>query len=401
MAESLVVYTVLHQPRRLRIPAEPLEVGAGTRAIEHAMFDEELDERCFHQAARECYYPAATFLLELVSQGFQFGIGFTRSFLRQAVAWDGQLLSLLRQIVRSPNVELVCAEPRSSFLPLFDLRLFKRELKWAQEDLEALFGVRPVVADSTEMIASSGVDHVVRALPFGGMLIDGQDCILGWRESTHVYHRDGGLMLLARHRPLSEDVSRRFSDRSWAGYPLNARAYSGWVGDTSGSVVFVEWPLENVFSPQGIDNGVFRFLEGLVEELPRAGVTLLTPSGAFAKYEGRSFHLPLPFHACAPIDPQEMDALLGSAVQRRLFVSMLQAYNKSLLTRRRGLIDLALWLIQAEALRLVGCMERRTGNAEPAPWLIPDEWSGMGTSVGVEDVQQVYVNFIHGLDMFL
>ena len=67
MAESLVIYTVLHQPRRLRIPAEPLQVGAGTRAIEHAMFDDELDERCFHQAARECYYPAATLLLELIA----------------------------------------------------------------------------------------------------------------------------------------------------------------------------------------------------------------------------------------------------------------------------------------------------------------------------------------------
>ena len=45
MAEHLVVYTVVHQPRRPKLPAQPIPQGARIRDIEHCLFDERLNER--------------------------------------------------------------------------------------------------------------------------------------------------------------------------------------------------------------------------------------------------------------------------------------------------------------------------------------------------------------------
>ena len=44
MAENLVIYTILHQPRRLKLPAEPIRSGADPAEIERCLFDEAMNE---------------------------------------------------------------------------------------------------------------------------------------------------------------------------------------------------------------------------------------------------------------------------------------------------------------------------------------------------------------------
>ena len=101
MAENLSIYTVVHQPRRLKLPAQPIPHGAKTQDIERCLFDEELNKRYFHKVATYCYYPATEMFLELVEQGFKLAIGFSQSFLRQAQAWDKKLLSFSKSLSNS------------------------------------------------------------------------------------------------------------------------------------------------------------------------------------------------------------------------------------------------------------------------------------------------------------
>jgi alpha-amylase len=46
------VYLVVHQPRRLKLPARPIPVGASAEEIEQALFDEPLNERYFRRSTR-------------------------------------------------------------------------------------------------------------------------------------------------------------------------------------------------------------------------------------------------------------------------------------------------------------------------------------------------------------
>jgi len=52
MAENLVVYTVVHQPRRLRLPAQVIPAGTQPDDLPRFIFDEEMDRRYFEQVAR-------------------------------------------------------------------------------------------------------------------------------------------------------------------------------------------------------------------------------------------------------------------------------------------------------------------------------------------------------------
>src|SRR2546421_10059800 len=134
MVAELAVYTVVHQPRRLKLPAQPIPRGAAIEDILHCLFDERMNERYFRKVAQYSYYPAARMFLDLVRQGMRLSIGFSLSFLRQATAWDSDLLDLFRELVAEENVEIIGVEPYHCFLLFLDLLVFcSRQREMADE----------------------------------------------------------------------------------------------------------------------------------------------------------------------------------------------------------------------------------------------------------------------------
>lgn len=401
MAKDLSIYTVVHQPRRPKLPAQPIPQGANVRDIERCLFDEEMNKHYFNKVATYCYYPATEMFLELVEQGFKLAIGFSESFLRQAKAWDTKLLGLFQKLVSQPNVELVNVEAYHSFLPLIDLRLFQKRISWARDNLETVFGKKPVVTDTTEMMMSDGIYHAISAAGFKGTFFDGREWVLGWRDPTHLYHQGKDLMLMARHYQLSDDVGYRFSNKQWWGYPLLADTYAHWLRETSGDFVFLAWDYETFGEHHSKDTGIFDFARRLPEELTRKGIILLTPTELIDSYREHSFNLPLPAYTCTWAGNGDMDFFLGNAVQQVLFQLMLSAYNKALLTKNPKLIDLALWLTQSDNLHLIQWYGRVGSEAEVSAYFTPDEWWRLQPSGIVWEMQQVYKNFIQALDAYL
>ena len=161
MANHVSIYTVVHQPRRLKLPAQPIPQGANASDIAGSLFDEELDKRYFHKVATYCYYPATKMFLNLSRQGFKLAIGFSESFLRQAQAWDKKLLGLFQELVKQSSVELINVEPYHSFLSLIDLDRFQKRMVLAQNNTEYIFGKRAEVTDTTEMMMSDGIYHAL------------------------------------------------------------------------------------------------------------------------------------------------------------------------------------------------------------------------------------------------
>src|ERR1700687_424569 len=100
MVADLAIYTVVHQPRRLKLPAQPIPRGASIEDIMHCVFDEAMNESHFKKVAQHSYYPATRMFLDLVRhQGLHLSIGFSLSFVRQAAVWDRTLLDLFRELV--------------------------------------------------------------------------------------------------------------------------------------------------------------------------------------------------------------------------------------------------------------------------------------------------------------
>ncbi len=401
MPEHLSIYVLVHQPRRLKLPAQPIPQGAKVQDIKHYLFDEEINERYFHKVATYCYYPATEMFLEMVQQGFKLSIGFSESFLRQARAWDRKLLNLFRRLVAHPNVELVNVEPYHSFLPIIDLRLFQERMIWAQNNVEKIFGKKPSVTDTTEMVMSNAVYHALNGAGFSGALLDGRPWVMEWREPTHLYHQGKNLKLMARHHVLSDDVGYRFSNRAWWGFPLLADTYAHWLRETRGDFVFLAWDYETFGEHHSRDTGIFEFMRHLPDELAKRRVTLLNPTEVIARYQEQSFDLPLPAHASTWAGEGSMEFFLGNPLQQAVFQLMLSAYNKAMLTHNQRLIDLALWLIQSDNLHLIQWFGRWGAEAEVSAYFTPHEWWRLGSAGIAWEIQQVYKNFIQALDPYL
>jgi alpha-amylase len=401
MANDLVVYAVVHQPRRVKLPAQPIPRGAVPEDIERCLFDERMNERYFRKVARWCYYPATRTFLELVDQGFKFSIGFSVSFIRQAEMWDQELLALFQRLVRHENVELVGVEPYHSFILLVDLQRFIERMRWAATYLEQMFGKRPVVTDTTEMCMSDSIYHALDKAGFLGAVMDGRPWVMEWRDATHLYHNGKRLRLFTRAFELSDDVGYRFSNRTWSGWPLSAYSYAHWLREARGDFVFLAWDYETFGEHHSRDTGIFEFLRWLPAEVRRRKMGFLTPSEALAKYGDRTYELPLPAFPSTWAGSGGMEFFLGNGAQQAIFQLMLNVYNTALLTRDPKILDLALWLLQSDNLHLIQWFGRGGSEAEVSAYFTPDEWWSLGPGGIIWEQQQVYRNFLGALDVYL
>ena len=401
MVRDLVMYCVAHQPRRLKLPAQPIPAVADPQDIERCLFDEAMNERYLHKVATYCYYPATEMFLDLVEGGMKLSIGFSFSILRQMESWDKNLFDLFQRLVAHPNVELVDVEPYHSFLPLCDLEAFTKRMSKSREDLNKIFGKKPVVTDTTEMLMSSGIYQALNEAGFKGALLDGRPWVMEWREPTHLYHMGKDMALLARHYDLSDDVGYRFSNKGWSGFPLLADSYSHWLRETWGDFVVLAWDYETFGEHHSRDTGIFDFMRHLPDELGRRGIRTLTPSEVIDEYSDRSYHLPLPAFPCTWAGNGGMEFFLGNAAQQAVFQLMLLAYNKALLTKDKKLIDIAIWLLQSDNLHLIQWFGRYGPEAEVSAYFTPQEWWQLGPNGIVWEIQQVYKNFINALDAYI
>ena len=399
MARHVVIYVVVHQPRRLKLPAQPIPPSARPRDIERCLFDDFLNRRYFQKAASNCYHPATAAFHRLANQGLCLSIGFSFSLLQQAEAWDPELMIEFRDLVAHSNVELVAVEPYHSFIPLLDLPRFLKRMQWARDNLEKLFGRRPQVTDTTEMLMSDAIYQALDKAGFRGAFMDGRPWVLEWRQPSYVYHGGRDLRLLTRHFQLSDDVGYRFSNRSWSGWPLMADTYAHWIKEAAGDVVVLAWDYETFGEHHSRDTGIFEFMEHLPGELSKRDVSFLTPSQALDLYSDGAHHLPLPTWGCTWAGEGGLEFFLGNPSQQASFRLMLSAYNKALLTGDKKLVDLALWLAQSDNLHTIQWDGKWGSEAEVSAYFTPGEWwQKLGAAGILREMHRVYGNFLQALD---
>ena len=436
MVADLAIYMVVHQPRRLKLPAQPIPRRASIEDITHCLFDERMNERYFHKVARTCYYPAARMFLELARAGMRLSLGFSLSFVQQAQQWDPELLDLFREVVAEDNVELIGVEPYHSFLFLLDISTFVLRMRWMADEMERIFGKRPTITDTTEMSMSSLLYDALDSAGFRGALLDGRAWVMDWRESTHLYQasdeepfpseigqkttsvpatgrrtkrlvngdeRENAPYLLARHLQLSDDVGYRFTNRSWSNYPLYVETYADWIAQTRGDFVFLGWDFETFGEHHRRDSGIFEFMRALPDALARRDITTQTPSMLIERYSttGQVYHLPLPVYPSTWAGNGGMEFFLGNAAQQEIFRLMDYVYSMAKLTENPDALNLAIWLAQSDNLHLIQWFGRSGPEAEVSRYFTPEEWWQLGAQRIIAEQRQVYFNALNALEPYL
>ena len=402
MTTQAMIYTIVHQPRRLKLPAQPIPQGASVEDIEHCIFDEAMNERYFRQVAEKSYYPATERFLRMVrGNDFKMSIGFSLSFLKQAEKWDPILLGKFKELVAEPNVELIGVEPNHNFIFMLDMPCFVNRMRWMREELGRIFGKEPVVTDTTEMCMSAAIYDGLEKAGFQGAFMDGREWVMGWRDPTHLYHYDGALSLFTRHLKLSDDVGYRFSNRGWESYPLYADTYARWLRDTAGDFTCIGWDYETFGEHHWADTGIFDFLEALPQECARQGVRFATPSELITQHRSHASPLPLPVFPTTWAGSGGMEFFMGNAAQQAIFQLMSHCYSVAQLTERADLVDLALWLLQSDNLHLIQWFGKTGMEAEVSAYFTPHEWWKLGDNTIIVEQQRVYQNALRAMEHYL
>lgn len=271
-------------------------------------------------------------------------------------------------------------------------------MQWMRSEIGNLFGELPTVTDTTEMFMSNDIYFALKKAGFVGAVLDGRDWVMQWRAPTHLYTYQHRPALLCRHFQLSDDVGYRFSNRGWEGWPLQADTYSHWVRETAGDFVFVGWDYETFGEHHWADTGIFDFMRCLPAELQRRGMEFATPTETIEIYGHRAHHLPLPEFPTTWAGTGGVQFFLGNSAQQAVFQLMHHAYNKAVLTGDPEMIDLALWLLQSDNLHLIQWFGRMGQEAEVSAYFTPREWWHLGPVGIIEEIQNVYRNFIRALD---
>ena len=399
MADNLVVYTLIHQPRRLKLPAQVVPMKTDPEKIADYLFDPAMDRRYFEKIAKYCYLPATAMFEDLAKRGWKMSIGFSNSFLVQAEQWGPKVLDAFRSLCASPNIEVVCVEPHHSWLLYVDIESFKQSMLWARKRLEDLFQKPVTVTDTTEMFMSNDVYFALQQCGFKGAVMEGRPWQMGWREPTHVYRYPGQKMaLLARHHSLSDDIGYRFSNQSWDEYPLQPGRYVEWLGQANGELVIIGWDYETFGEHHRLDSGIFDFMPNLAAGIKKKKIRMMLPSEAIAELSDPRYEIAINEYGTTWAGDGGMEFFIGNSAQQGIFRLMHHAYNKALLTGDPRLIETAKWLLQSDNLHLIQWFGRTGPEAEVSAYFTPDEWWELGALGILREQQRVYVNFIRALD---
>src|ERR1700724_3317907 len=151
MPNSLVIYMVAHQPRRIRLPAQLIPRGTPPEKMDALIFDDQMDRRYFDKVAKYSYRPATELFQSLVDKGMKISLGFSVSLLLQMRRYGPDVLAGFQKLVSHENVELVAVEPYHSFIFYLDIAAFAERMAWGKRQLEETFQKRIAVTDTTEM----------------------------------------------------------------------------------------------------------------------------------------------------------------------------------------------------------------------------------------------------------
>ena len=277
--KTICLYFEIHQNIQLK-RYRFFDIGT-----DHYYYDDYEDERLITDVANRSYMPALEALGEMLKEhpGF-FKVAFSLSGvgMEQLEIHAPQVLEKLQELNQTGCVEFL-AEPYSHGLAsLANEESFAKEVKRQCQKMKEYFGKEPQVLRNSSLIYSDEIGAQAAQMGFKGMLTEGARHVLGWKSPHYVYNcaLAPNLKLLLRDVNLSDDISLRFSNVEWEGYPLFADNYVDRIANFPGEehVVNIFMELSALGVAQPLSSNILDFLKALPECAKQRGISFSTPS---------------------------------------------------------------------------------------------------------------------------
>jgi alpha-amylase len=149
--------------------------------------------------------------------------------------------------------------------------------------------------------------------------------VLNGKSPNRVYkHPSSDLVLFPRNYQLSDDVAFRFSEKSWAAWPLTASTYAGWIKSIPKDQDFIclGMDYETFGEHQKADTGILLFLKQFLAKMARhKKIVFATPSEVIGAEVARDVVSTERIVSWAD-ESRDTSAWLGNGMQRDAFASL-------------------------------------------------------------------------------
>ncbi len=339
MKKSICLYFQVHQPNRLRL-YRFFDIGKDSH-----YYDDFANRTILRRVAQRCYLPMNALLLDLISANkgaFKVAFSISGSVLEQFDRYAPEVIDSFRKLADTGCVEFLSETYYHSLASLVSESEFKHQVMKHKAAIEHYFGVTPKAFRNTELIYSDAIGQMVYDMGFKTMLTEGAKQVLGWKSPNYVYScaMAPGLKLLLKNSSLSDDIAFRFSDRTWADWPLTGEKYLAWLKASAQNdeIVNLFMDYETFGEHQKAQSGIFDFMKFLPEVVLNDGeFEFVTPSQASKKHRPVG-ELDVPDPISWADEERDVTAWLGNELQNDAFGKINEQVEKLAL-----LNDEALW----------------------------------------------------------
>ena len=292
---------------------------------DHYYYDDYENERSITDIANRSYMPALTAIGDMIKENGQyFKVAFSLSGtgIEQLEFHAPQVITKLQELNQTGCVEFL-AEPYSHGLSsLANEETFALDVKKQAAKIEELFGKKPTVARNSSLIYSDDIGGQIAAMGFKGMLTEGAKHVLGWKSPHYVYNCNiaPNLKLLLRDVELSDDISLRFNNPDWDGYPLFADTYIDRIArfPEEEQIINIFMELSALGIAQPLSSNILDFLKALPACAKEKGITFSTPTEICMKTKSVG-ELNVPDTLSWVDEERDVSCWLGNAMQREAF----------------------------------------------------------------------------------
>ena len=317
--KTICLYFEIHQNIQLK-RYRFFDIGT-----DHYYYDDYENERLISDIAERSYMPALNTLLDMIKEnGNYFKVAFSLSGvgIEQLEIHAPQVLEKLQELNQTGCVEFL-AEPYSHGLAsLANEESFAAEVKRQCTKMEEYFGQSPKVLRNSSLIYSDDIGLQVSQMGFKGMLSEGARHVLGWKSPNYVYNcaLAPNLKLLLRNVNFSDDISLRFSNTDWEGYPLFADNYIDRIANLpeGEQVINIFMELSALGIAQPLSSNILDFFKALPECAKKRGVTFSTPSEICDSFNSVSA-VDVPDTLSWNDEERDCSCWLGNPMQREAF----------------------------------------------------------------------------------
>lgn len=321
------MYFQIHQPVRLR-KYHFFDIGK-----DHHYYDDFANRSRVRKVTERCYLPVSRMVLDLIGKyGKNFKVSFSVTGLavEQFRMYAPEVLDSFKELAATGCVEFLAETYAHSLAALEDEAEFRMQVKRHADLMKEVLGVRPVSFRNTELIYSDKIGEMVARMGYKAMLTEGARHVLGWKSPNYVYAGsiNPKLKLLLKNFRLSDDVSCRFSQRSWDQWPLTADKYAAWLAAADGEIINLFMDAEALGDRQGAETGIFDFMAALPEWIfAGTDFEFLTPQEAAAKHQPVApLHVPYPVSWAD--EERDVTAWLGNELQNEAFEELYKLRTK-------------------------------------------------------------------------